>query len=149
MSIAELCTRSVVSATPTTTIVDAAALMRRHHVGNIVVVDRADRAPTPLGLVTDRDIVVEVVAKGVDPSAVTVAEVLTGRVEVIAETASAEEALRRMTEAAVRRLPVVNRAGGLVGIISVNDLLPWLALEIGNVAHLAQRSRGAEARHRK
>ena len=123
--------------------------MRRHHIGDVVVVDREDRAPAPLGIVTDRDIVIEIVAKGLDPSAVTVGDLVTGTVEVIEEGASNEDALRRMSESAVHRLPVVNRNGGLVGIISIDDLLPRLALEIGAVAQLSQRTRGAEARRRK
>jgi CBS domain-containing protein len=149
MSVAELCIRDVVWATPKTTIAQAAELMRRHHIGDVVVVDREDRTPAPLGIVTDRDIVIEIVAKGIDPSAVTVGDLATGKVEVIEEDATKEEALRRMSASAVRRLPVVNRNGGLVGIISIDDLLPRLALEIGSVAQLSQRTRGAEARRRK
>jgi CBS domain-containing protein len=149
MFVGELCTRAVVTALRTTTIVDAAALMRHHHVGDVVVVDRRDRRPAPLGIVTDRDIVVEVVAKGIDASGLTLGDLLTGPVEVIAEAATSEEALRRMSDLAMRRLPVVDSAGGLVGIISVDDVLPRLANHIADVAHFAQRSRAVEARTRK
>jgi CBS domain-containing protein len=149
MIVSEVCTRAVVTALPATTIAEAAAMMRRHHVGNVVVVDRDDRRPTPLGVVTDRDIVVEVVAKGVDPVGITLGDLLTEPVELIQETATGEEALRRMNESAMRRLPVIDAGGGLVGIVSVDDLLPRLASRIGDVAYLVQRSRAAEARTRK
>ena len=86
MIIGEICTRAVVTALPAMTVAEAAALMRRHHVGDVVVVDRDDHRPVPLGVVTDRDIVVEVVAKGVDPIVITLGDLLTKPAELIEET---------------------------------------------------------------
>ena len=123
--------------------------MRRHHVGVIVIVDREDREPRPLGMITDRDIVIEVIAFGLNPSAVTVGDVLSGPVRVVHQAASREHALRTMTDSAVRRLPVVNGAGGLVGLISTDDLLPELAREISSIANLPVSSSSVERRLRK
>ena len=67
MSIREICNRNVVCATSAMTAIEAAQLMRQHHIGNVVVVDQQDGERTPLGVVTDRDIVIEVVAAGLDP----------------------------------------------------------------------------------
>ena len=99
-------------------------------------------------VVTDREIVVEVLAKGVDPVGVTLGDLLTKPVDLIRETATGDEAWRRMNESAMRRLPVVD-AGGLVGIVSVDDLLPRPASRIADVADFVRRSRTEEARAHK
>ena len=98
MNVGELCTRGVVCALPTITIADAAALMRQHHVGDVIVVDRKDLRPRPVGIVTDRDIVVEVVAKGLDCAGLTLGDLLTQPVQVIEDATSRDEVLRRMSE---------------------------------------------------
>ena len=109
MSIREICNRSVVCATSDTTAVDAAKLMRQHHIGNVVVVDRQDGDRTPLGVVTDRDLVVEVVAAGLDPAVLKLGDLLVGRLVTAEESTSYAETIRIMALHGVRRLPVVQR----------------------------------------
>ena len=123
--------------------------MRRYHIGDVVVIDQTDGKPVPIGMLTDRDIVVEVVAAGVDPREITVGDLLTRQLEVIEAHESDSDALRRMSAAGVRRLPVVDRDGVLLGIVSVDDLLPPLALQLDAVAELSRRGRSVEARIRK
>jgi len=148
-TIGEACNRDVVKATPQASVVQAAGLMRQHHVGNVVVVDEANGREVPVGIVTDRDIVIEVVAAGVDPRSVTVGDLLPRRLEAIDERETTGEAVRRMSLAGVRRLPVVDLSGALVGIISVDDLLPDLATQLFMLADVANRGRRAEAAARR
>jgi CBS domain-containing protein len=149
MSIGKSCSRTVVHVARGASVAEAAALMRNHHIGNVVVVDQDKGSPVPVGIVTDRDIVVEVVAPGVDASTVTVGELLSGRLETIDESATIDEAVRRMVSAGVRRLPVVDRAGALVGIVSIDDLLPALASQLSAMAELSARSRWIESNTRR
>ncbi len=149
MSIREICHRSVVCGTPDMTAVEAAALMRQHHIGNVVVVDRIDGDRRPLGVVTDRDIVVEVVAAGLDPVTVRLGDMMVGRLVTAEETTSYAETIRIMALHGVRRLPVVDSAGLLVGIVSVDDLLPQLASPLAALSDLAGRSRRYETQTRK
>jgi len=129
--------------------VDAAQLMRQHHIGNVVVVDRIDGDRRPLGVVTDRDIVVEVVAAGLDPNVLKLRDMLVGRLVTAEDTMSYAETIRIMALHGVRRLPVVNAAGVLEGIVSVDDLLPQLASPLAALADLAGRSRRYEMQTRK
>jgi CBS domain-containing protein len=149
MSIREICNRSVVCATPDMSAVDAARLMRQHHIGNVVVVDRLDGDRRPQGVVTDRDIVVEVVATGVDPAMIRLGDMLAGRLVTADESTSYAETIRLMALHGVRRLPVVNSSGVLEGIVSVDDLLPQLASPLAALADLAGRSRRYEMQTRK
>ena len=114
----------------------AAQLMRDRHVGYLVVVDvdLADNSQRPIGVLTDHDIVVTVVARQVNPRAYRVADVMTERPVVVMETESLEKTLETMRNIGVRRLPVVGNHGQLVGVVSLDDVLDGLAAEAGNGA---------------
>jgi CBS domain-containing protein len=144
-TIGESCNRSVVSSSAGASVAQAAGLMRRHHVGDVVVIENQRGVDVPIGIVTDRDIVVEVVAAGLDANAVTVGDLLPRRLEAIDERDSTAEAIRRMSQAGVRRLPVVDLSGVLVGIVTVDDLLPELATQLFMLADVANRGRRVEA----
>lgn len=149
MSIREICNRNVVCATADATAIEAARLMRQHHIGNVIVVDQLDGPRTPLGVVTDRDLVIEVVAAGVDPDLLKLGDMLTGRLVTVDEATSITETIRTMALHGVRRLPVVDSAGRLAGVISVDDILPQLASPLAALADLAGRSRRYEMQTRK
>lgn len=145
----DVCHRNVVCAPRETTAAAAAKLMREHHVGDVVVIDRADAERMPIGIVTDRDIVVEVVALGVDPNAVTLGDMMSwGQLVTAQESDSYADTLRLMHDKGVRRIPVVNAAGVLVGIISVDDLLPRFVVELSEMADLPTRGREREQQTR-
>ena len=145
----DFCQRNVVCAPRETTAAQAAALMREHHVGDVVIVDRADADRMPIGMVTDRDIVVEIVALGVDPNAVTLGDMMSwGELVTAQETDSYADTLRLMHDKSVRRIPVINAAGVLVGIVSIDDILPQFAVELSEVADLATRGRQREQQTR-
>ncbi len=149
MPIADLCNRDVICAALETTVAAAAKLMRQHHVGDVVVVDKPDAERMPIGIVTDRDIVVEVVALGVDPNTVTLGDLMSwGGLVTVQESDSYVATLRLMNAKGIRRLPVINRAGILVGIVSIDDLLPRFVAELSELAELAAHGRQREEQTR-
>ncbi|MDZ7595258.1 MAG: CBS domain-containing protein [Thiobacillus sp.] len=145
MAVGEICNREVVIAEKTFSVVDAALLMRKHHVGDLVVVEEKNGRKHPVGIVTDRDIVVEVVAAGVNPDALKVGDIMGPEVATVREGEGLFEALRHMRDKGVRRMPVVDRDGGLVGILTLDDLLSLLAEEMTELAKLVSRERQREA----
>jgi CBS domain-containing protein len=149
MLIGDVCKRNVVCAIRDTTVRAAANLMRQHHVGDVVVIDRADTERMPVGIVTDRDIVVEVVAPGVDPNTLTLGDLVGwGQLVTAQETDTYADTLRLMHDKGIRRVPVINAAGVLVGIISIDDMLPRAARELSELAELGERGRRREMQSR-
>ena len=144
MPITEFCVRNVVCGSRDTPVVDAAALMRHRHVGNVIVIDQIGDKRVPVGIVTDRDIVVEVVAPGLDPKLITLGDLLVGPLTTIEEGASYAETVRQLSIKGVRRMPVVDAAGGLVGIVTLDDMLRQLAAPLAALSKLAGRSRRYE-----
>jgi CBS domain-containing protein len=148
MTIGLFCTRDTVIARREDSIHTAAKLMREHHVGSVVVVEDALDGVKPIGVLTDRDMVVEILALQLDPQKVTVGDVMS------AELISAKEAdgiwvtLKRMRSEGVRRLPVVNDQGLLLGIVSVDDLLELLVGELTDLVKLSDREKEREILHR-
>ncbi len=149
MPIGEICTREVVIVEKGASIQEAAQLMRRHHVGNLVVVAYEGTARIPVGILTDRDIVIEIVAAGVDLEKVTVGDVMSFDLATVREQDGIWDSLQYMRSKGVRRMPVVDQGGALIGIISADDLLDLLAEELGAVAALIKREQFKEARARK
>lgn len=148
MAVGEICNREVVIAKKALSVVDAAQLMRKHHVGDLVVVEERNGRRHPVGIVTDRDIVVEVVAAGVNPDALKVGDIMGPEVATVRESKGLFEALRYMRGKGVRRMPVVDRDGGLVGILTLDDLLNLLAEEMTELAKLVSHERQREAASR-
>lgn len=149
MNAGELCNREVVVAYRNNTLVEAAKLMREHHVGSlVVVVDRLSER-VPVGILTDRDIVVAVVAKELDPRTLTVGEVIGGELLAVHEKDNIPDALRLMREKGVRRLPVLTHSGALAGILTIDDLLELMAEELGGFVRTINRERVREVRARR
>ena len=148
MKTGEACKRNVVVVKRHTAIPAAAKLMRHEHVGCLVVVDDLDER-VPVGIVTDRDIVVGVVAAELDPSTMKVGEIMSERPVTVTEDDDSLDTLRMMRLKGVRRVPVVSPAGLLVGIVTLDDLLGVLAGEFDNLVHTIdnERSRESLARH--
>jgi predicted transcriptional regulator len=145
MAVGEICNREVVITEKALSVVDAAQLMRKHHVGDLVVVEEKDGRKHPVGIVTDRDIVVEVVAAEVNPDALKVGDIMSPEVATVHESEGLFEALRHMRDKGVRRMPVVDHEGGLVGILTLDDLLGLLAEEMTELAKLVSHERQREA----
>jgi len=149
MAIGEVCNREVVIVERSTSIVEAARLMRQFHVGDLVVVEKAAGKARPVGIVTDRDIVLEVIAAEVAVNSLTVGDIMTADVATVRETEGVFETLRYMRDQGVRRLPVVDSTDYLIGIITLDDVLELLAEEMGELAKLLARERQRESASRK
>jgi len=143
MAIGEICSRQVVFARRGESVRDAARLMREHHVGALVIVDERDGLRVPVGIITDRDIVVAVVAKGLDADELRVEELMIGELTTAGEAEGVSECIARMRARGVRRMPVVDARGALVGILAADDLLDLLAEELSGLA----RTIANEQRH--
>lgn len=116
----------VVSASPDTSLTDAAQLLEEENVGSLVVVE-GDR---PRGIVTDRDIAIEVVARGQDPASLTVADVMSEDLVTVDVESGIFDVLRTMEEASVRRIPAVDSDGDLAGIVTFDDFVILLGREL-------------------
>jgi CBS domain-containing protein len=149
MTIGSICNRQVVVSPRSESIVDAAKRMRMLHVGTVVVVAERDGAQVPVGILTDRDIVLSIVAS--DPGHlpfISVGDAMSEDLLIADEDTGLNEALKLMQERGVRRLPVVDHAGSLVGIVSVDDVVRLLAEELGQVVQLMNREEQVERRYR-
>ena len=129
MLLRDVCMPDVVYCGPDTRVTEAAHLMRHRHVGDLVIVEDPAGDRIPLGVVTDRDIVVEVLANNLDPATTTVADIMRTPVVIAADSEDTEQAMERMRAHGVRRLPVVGAGGALVGIVTLDDLLKVLAAD--------------------
>lgn len=149
MNVSELSNPFVVVAQRATPLTDAARLMREHHVGSLVVVDEGGKGRVPVGMLTDRDIVVAVVASGVDPRSLTAGEVMSGELATVRAADSAESALQLMRRRGVRRVPVVSEAGTLTGIVTLDDLLEKVAEQLTDAVRAIAGEQDHEARSRR
>ncbi len=144
MPIGEICNREVVFVTREDTILEAALLMRQHHVGDLVVAEDREGVCFPVGMLTDRDLVIEILAADIGVETVTVGDVMSPELVVARESDGVYETIQRMRARGVRRIPVVNDRGSLEGIIAADDLLGLLADEIMGLAKLAGREQARE-----
>ena len=150
MTIGEICTRETVITTRETTVATAARLMRHHHVGTLVVVEQMNGGKgVPVGIVTDRDVVIEVMATGLDPNAITVGDIMGQELVTARESEGVLETMQIMRYKGVRRLPIVDKEGQLVGIVSIDDLLEVLAEEFSELAKVLAREQARETSSRR
>lgn len=139
MRVESVYTPSVVATTRSATLEEAADAMRKFHVGALLVVEGPEGTASPVGVVTDRDMVLQAVADGIGPLDATVGDVMTPSVETVGESADLNEALERMRSAGVRRLLVTRADGRISGILSVDDVIDGLAAELVNLAALMKQ----------
>lgn len=136
MDVINLCRPNIVTIRPFETLIAAAKLMRERHVGYLVVVEPSfgDGGQRPVGVLTDRDIVVRVLAREADPRTLTVGEVMTRDPVIATESDSLAEALRAMRRIGVRRVPVAGHRGQLLGVLSLDEVIDALSGELSDVA---------------
>lgn len=149
MAIGEICSREVVYLRRGENIRTAAELMRQHHVGSLVVVDNGEAGCAPVGIITDRDIVVAVVALGLDPKSIRAEDLMSPELATVGESAGVAETAELMRAKGLRRLPVTDSRGVLVGIVAADDLLSLLAEELSALATMISRQHRREAEVRK
>ena len=148
MEVGKLSTVDTVCCARDESVQGAALLMRKHHVGDIVVVDDVDGERTPAGIVTDRDIVVSVVALGLDPAGLQVGDIMTDDLLTADEHDDVSVTIERMRLRGIRRVPVVGEGGRLAGIVSADDLLGFLAEEMEDLARISPYQQQHERRVR-
>jgi len=136
MHIGEICTRSVVTCGRDTSALELARMMRERHVGDVVVVDEGVDGATPIGVVTDRDLVVEVMAAGVDPDLLRAGDMVVGELATALDTELVYDAIWHMRSLGVRRLPVVDANNHLRGLLTADDVARFLAQELTEVARI-------------
>jgi CBS domain-containing protein len=145
MNVGTICSRKVITASPQLDVQSAAELMRQEHIGFLVIVPEEPSGPQPpLGVLTDRDIVIAVVAKRADPALLKVGDVMSMQPVVAGESEAVDTALRTMRRAGVRRLPVVNARGEVVGVLSFDDLLEFVANEMDSLSTTVRNGRQIE-----
>jgi CBS domain-containing protein len=149
MLLKEILTPDVVCCGPGTSALAAARLMRERHVGDVVVVNDGDDDQTPLGVVTDRDLVVEVLGRERDPSTMTVRDIMRTPVAIAHTSEDAREALERMKRHGVRRIPVMGDHQKLAGILCLDDLLRQLAADATALTEVVFREQDCEHRLRR
>ncbi|HMK87606.1 MAG TPA: CBS domain-containing protein [Steroidobacteraceae bacterium] len=123
MLLKDVCSGNVVVCGAEASALEAASLMRRKHVGDVVVVDDPREDGVPLGVVTDRDLVIEVLGKGLDAAKTTVGSLMRKPVIIAHDSEDTALVIERMRSHGVRRIPVVAGEGQVVGIVTLNDLL--------------------------
>jgi CBS domain-containing protein len=144
MNIGELCNRETIIVLKDENIVEASKLMRHFHVGDLIVVTKSEDVNIPIGIVTDRDIVMEVVANNADPKTVKVSEVMSQELVTASEEEGIHECIERMRTYGIRRLPVVDKEGFLAGILSVDDILEFLGEEVDSLIGLFYKEKRSE-----
>lgn len=142
MKLKDFATSVVAVVEPETPAVIVAQLMRKHHIGALVVVDAAEKS-LPLGIVTDRDLVLELMAEGLDPAVFTAGDIMSVDLVRARPDMDAVEAVQLMKKHRLRRLVIADEMNRLVGIVTMEDVLELLA---GELADLASGLAGAKDR---
>jgi predicted transcriptional regulator len=144
MKITELCNRNVVRAASTTPVFEAARLMRDRHVGSVVVFEQQNGREVPIGIVTDRDITVAVVALGLDPAVIEVGDIMAPRFASVDADWAVDEVVELMEVKGVRRMVVTDGDGSLYGIVAADDAVSFLAEQLTRLAGIAVAGRRRE-----
>lgn len=144
MNVERIYTRDVVRAPRSTSIGQAAELMRRHNVGLLLVTEESPQEYQAIGVVTDRDLVVGPLAEGLGPDEAQLGEVMTQRLGTIEAGADLHEALDVMRQGGFRRLAVTDSDSRIVGVLSVDDVIDGIAADLSNLARVMRTARGPE-----
>lgn len=149
MSLKAIATRHVVTVPPEATVLEVAGKMREYHVGDVVVARAEAGRQKPLGIITDRDIVLSTTAFGVAPNSVTAEEVMGPTLATARETDDILHVLDLMKEHGIKRVPLVDASGFLSGIVSAEDVVAFLSMELGVVSRSVARRRTVEVERRR
>lgn len=140
MSVTQYCNRDAISIAAGASALDAAKLMRKHRTGTLVVIDEEDGKRKPLGLLGESALIVEVMARGADPKATTVADLMQAVDGCAREDEAVWTVVERMREHNQRRLPVTDAEGALVGLLAADDILGLLAAGLVDIAMLTREA---------
>lgn len=148
MRIADICTRDVIHVAADSSLREAAEVMRHRHVGAVVVVAQPGAQRVPVGILTDRDIVLSVLAPGVAIDALKVADVMTAEPVTCNERDLLFDAIKTMRDRGVRRLPVLDTAGALSGLVAADDIYSALGTHLQELSRALTREQVREMQSR-
>jgi CBS domain-containing protein len=134
MTVYACCRKDVVSVSPDALAGDVARLMQSMNIGSVIVT----RNERPQGIVTDRDLVIRVIAEGKNPEETRIRDIMSGDLVVLDEEMGLMEALAYVRTKGVRRMPVVDREGKLRGIITVDDIIRLLIQELSCIGTIIE-----------
>jgi CBS domain-containing protein len=144
MRLLDICTHSVATCDRGMSAPELARLMRERHVGDVVVVDPCEDGFTPVGIVTDRDLVVQLIARGADPERFCAEDLMSADVVTAIGSETVFDAIWHMRRRGVRRLPIVDAHNRLQGIVCLDDLTDALGQELSALARIAPRQADRE-----
>lgn len=149
MFIGEICNRNVIIAARETSILELAQLMREHHVGSIIITEQQNACNIPVGIITDRDLVIELLTKDIDTKSVSAGDVMSTDLTSVSESNHVYDTLKLMRGKGIRRMPVVNDENVLVGILTVDDLLDVVISELDDIVNIVaiEQKREKQLRH--
>ena len=131
MGLIKCCREQVVAVSPDTPAVEVARIMGAKNVGSVVIVSGDNR---PVGILTDRDLTTRVMAREKDPGEVRASDIVTRDVVTFRDSMGIYEAIQKMTAEGIRRMPVVDDAGKLIGIVTMDDIVRMLGEEMAAIA---------------
>ena len=140
----EYCNRNVSIIGKDDSIIKAAKLMREHHEGDLIVVESRNGERTPIGILTDRDIVVQVIALDVDMDELSVEDIMSYKLITANENDDLMNTIKRMRINSISRIPVVNQAGGLVGILSIDNILDVITEQLMDIDQIIVNEQSKE-----
>ncbi len=120
VTVGEIAQRKVITGSEAETAEELAYKMREHGIGSVVIVNEKNE---PIGIVTERDLVIKVVSRGLKPDEVVAKEIMSSPVITVEEDVDVNEAVEIMANKGIRRLPIVDEDGKLVGIVTMQDIL--------------------------
>ncbi len=149
MNLKNLGQKYVVTVTTETSLEDTARLMRENHVGDVVVVEKKGDRKLPVGILTDRDIVMATIALGAPVTPLAAGDIMTTDIVTVGENESLNNLIDLMKERGVKRVPIVNSERGLVGIIALEDVMALLSRELAALAEVGRRQKEVELQRRR
>ena len=139
MTAGEYCNREVVITGQDVSVTEAAMLMRQHHVGDLVVVEKQGEKTLPIGIITDRDIVIEVIAQKANPDSLMIKDIMSTGLITVEEKEALLDTMALMQNQGVRRIMVVDAQGSLQGLLSADDAIELIAEAMNNLTKLVKR----------
>jgi CBS domain-containing protein len=138
MKVGEICSRRPITASASSSLQEIARLMFEKHVGTVVLTRTPADRPVAVGIITDRDIICAQVEHGGDLSSLPAVKHMTPDPLSFSENVRVDEALSRMRERGVRRAIVLDESGGLIGLVSVDDIILRLADQVAAIGRLLE-----------
>jgi len=144
MTVSDYCERNIALLTRDASLQEAAMMMRIHHLGEVIVIDKLNGKNIPVGVVTDRDLVIEIMALEVDVEQISVGNIMSLELITVRQDNNLSDTLDIMQQHGVRRLPVIDNSGSLLGVINIEVILKVLCQDLSKMLTLFNNERDNE-----